>query len=213
MRTATFVIAAALAASMSFTAQAAPVNPTAGPPRLSEVSPAAGGPGDVIEILGEGFVENGRPATVTFLSVPGKVEEFSDTRLSVEVPVVQNPPDGFIELRITTSLGSDVAPFRYYAGQPGELSAPTVLDGKASKGKVRLRWGVPKTGADKVTAYEWRFQLKGKAWSKWKKVAKGAKARKQVVKKIRPKKMYVFEVRAMAGTTAGPSASVELKGK
>lgn len=38
-------------------------------------------------------------------------------------------------------------------------------------------------------------------------------ARKQVVKKIRPKKMYVFEVRAVAGTTAGPAASMELKGK
>ena len=213
MRTATFVIAAALAASMSLTAQASPVQVSSGPPRLSEVSPALGSPGDVIEILGEGFVESGKPATVTFDGIPGEIDEFSATRLAVEVPVVPSPSGDFVELRIATSLGFEIAPFRYYPGQPGALSAPTVLNGKASKGKVKLRWGAPTSGADKVTRYEWRFQLKGKAWSKWKKVAKGAKARKQVVKKIRPKKMYVFEVRAMAGSTAGPAASVELKGK
>lgn len=213
LRVASILIATAVAASMAVPAHAAHVQPAAMAPQIDSVDPGLGGPGDIIEITGRGFVEGGRPATVTFLSVPGIVESFTDSLLVVEVPVIPNPPDGFIELRISTSLGADVAPFRYYPGSPGALSAPTALTGKAGKGQVRLRWGVPTSGADQITGYMYRFQLKGKKWSKWKKVAKGAKARKQVVKKIAPKRTYVFEVRAMAGTTEGPAASWELTRK
>jgi hypothetical protein len=218
LRVASLLVATAVAASMAMPAQAAPVQQVAIAPQIDSVDPGFGGPGDTIEITGRGFTEGGRPARVTFTppqapGVAGIIESFTDSRLVVEVPNIPNGPDAFIELRVSTSLGSEVAPFRYYPGTPGALSAPRSLTGKAGKGQVRLRWGVPTSGADQITGYEYRFQIKGKKWAKWKKVAKGAKARKQVVKKISPKKTYVFEVRAMAGTTEGPAASWELKKK
>jgi hypothetical protein len=65
-----------------------------------------------------------------------------------------------------------------------------------------------------VTSYQWSVSLAGTdRWSKWKTVAKGAKARKQTVKRIRPGKEYIFMVRAMAGTVAGSQASIIVRGK
>jgi hypothetical protein len=190
-------------------------------PQISYVDPAMGGAGDVLEIGGRGFVNSGQPASVTFhrtssdAGVRGTVQAgFTDERLTVTVPTITNPPAGFMELRITTSAGSDSAPFRYYSGKPGALSQPTSLAAKATKGKVTLRWMPPTTGASTVTAYEWTVSVKGTdRWAPWKKVAKGAQARSQVVKRIRPKTAYVFEVRAVAGSTQGPGARIEVRGK
>ena len=184
-------------------------------PQLSGISPGFGSPGDEIEITGTGFATGGSAPVVTFLSLyPGELVDFSNTRIRVIVPVIPDPPtDGRpIELRITTSAGSTSGPFVYY-GQSSNLGAPTVLKATAKKGKVILSWKPPAAGAASVTSYQWRSQVKGKAWSKWKTVSKGAKARKQTVKRIRPKQMYVFEVRAMAGSTEGPAASAQARGK
>ena len=182
-------------------------------PQIDSVSPGMGGPGDSIEITGRGFSDGGQAPTVTLLGTPATVTAFTDAAITFVVPVVSDPPDGFLELKVATSLGSDIAPFTYYGSPPGELGAPVGLAGKARKAKVRLTWSPPSQGASTVTEYQWRFQLKGKAWSPWRKVAKGADARQQLVKRIRPRQVYVFQVRAMAGTTAGPAATTQVTGK
>ena len=182
-------------------------------PQVDGVSPGIGGPGDVVEITGMHFSDGVNPPVVTFLSVPAEVAEYTDTTIMAVVPVVPDPPEGFIELRVTTSGGFGNAPFKYEEGSDGALSAPKLLSAKVFKGKIRLRWNAPESGAASVTAYEWRYQEMGKTWSPWKKSAKAGKARTQVVKRIRPKRTYVFEVRAMAGTTPGPAASVEARGR
>ena len=65
-----------------------------------------------------------------------------------------------------------------------------------------------------MTSYQWTMSVKGTdRWSKWKAVRGGAKGLKQTVKRIRPRTDYVVEVRAMAGTQAGPVAQVEFRGK
>lgn len=182
-------------------------------PQVDGVSPGIGGPGDIVEITGMHFSDGVNPPAVTFLSVPAEVTEYTDTLIMAVVPVVPDPPDGFIELRVTTSGGFGNAPFKYEEGSDGELSAPKLLSAKVFKGKIRLRWNAPESGAATVTAYEWRYQEKGKTWSPWKKSAKAGKARTQVIKRIRPKRVYVFEVRAVAGTTPGPVATVEARGR
>lgn len=194
-------------------ASAAPTSRSA--PQLSGISPGFGSPGDQIEITGTGFSDGGSAPVVSFLGLyPGEIVDFSNTRILVIVPVIPDPPgDGRpIELRVSTSAGSTSGPFVYY-GQSSSLSAPTGLKAKAKKGKVVLTWKPPASGASSVTSYQWRSQAKGKAWSKWKTVSKGAKARKQTVKRIRPKQVYVFEVRAMAGVKESPAASVQARGK
>lgn len=183
-------------------------------PQIDSVSPGFGSPGDLIEITGRGFDDGGNPPTVTFLSVPAKVQAFTDAAMTVVVPEIPNPPDGFLELLISNPAGSDRAPFRYYPSeQGGELTAPTSLTAKARKGKVILRWSPPASGAVTVVSYQWRFRQKGKGWSAWKTVAKGAQARQQVVKRIRPKKVYTFEVRAVAAGVPGPAATVSARGR
>jgi hypothetical protein len=207
------VTAAVIAAgALIAPANAAPVVPYAAP-QIDSVSPGMGGPGDRIEITGRGFSDAGQPPTVTFLSAPAQVATFSDSAITVVVPTIADPPDGFVELKVATAAGSDSAPFRYYAAPPGELGMPVGLKGTPLKGKVRLTWSPPTKGTDKVTEYQWRFQQRGKAWSPWKKSAKGAEARQQTVKRIRPRQVYVFQVRAMAGTTAGPAATTQVTGK
>lgn len=207
--TATAIAAGALIAP----ANAAPVVPYAAP-QIDSVSPGMGGPGDRIEITGRGFSDGGQAPTVTFQSATAQVAMFTDSGITVVVPTIADPPDGFVELRVATSAGSDVAPFRYYAAPPGELGTPVGLTGKALKGKVRLTWSPPTKGTDRVTEYQWRFQLQRGAWSPWKKVAKGSpEARQHTVKRIRPRLVYNFQVRAMAGTTAGPAATTQVTGK
>ena len=205
---AAFIVTAALTAPV----HALPVGPTAAP-QIDSVSPGMGGPGDRIEITGRGFSDGGQAPTVTFLSTPGQVTAFTDSAITVVVPTISNPPDGFVELKVATSAGSDVAPFRYYGSPPGELGMPVGLTGKALKAKVRLTWSPPTQGTSTVTEYQWRFQLQRGAWSPWMKVAKGAEARQQTVKRIRPRQVYVFQVRAMAGSTAGPAATTQVTGK
>lgn len=201
------------AVALTAPVHALPVSPMAAP-QIDGVSPGFGGPGDVIEITGRGFFNDGVPPTVTFLSLYGaEVEGWNDSRITVIVPVVPDAPEGFIELKVSTAAGSDVAPFRYYASPPGDLGMPVGLKGKALKGKVRLTWSPPTQGASTVTEYQWRFQQRGKAWSPWKKSAKGAEARQQVVKRIRPRQAYVFQVRAMAGSTEGPAATTPVTGR
>ena len=108
------------------------------------------------------------------------------------VPIITDPPDGFVELKVSTSSGFDMAPFRYYGSPPGELGMPVGLKGTPLKAKVRLTWSPPTQGASTVTEYQWRFQLQRGAWSPWKKVGKGgAEARQQTVKRIRPRQVYV----------------------
>lgn len=187
--------------------------PRATAPQIDSVSPGFGGPGDPIEITGRGFSDNGAPASVTFLGTPGTVTSFTDNQLVVLVPTIPDPPDGFVELRVSNSLGAEIAPFRYYAAPPGEVSEPVGLKAKATKGKVTLTWSPPSRGADTVTSYQWRFQPKRGAWSTWRTVAKGAAARQQVVKRVRPKKVYVFQVRAVAGSTTAPAATTQAKGR
>lgn len=183
-------------------------------PQIDGVSPGFGGPGDVIEIEGLHFNDGVSAPAVTFLGVPAEVVAFTDTLIETVVPVVPNPPDGFIELRVTTAGGIAQAPFTYKEGADGQLSAPKLLRAQVFKGKIRLRWNAPEVGASTVTAYEWRFQQKGAAtWSEWKKSGRAGKARTQVVKRIRPKRVYVFEVRAVAGTNPGPVAMVEARGR
>ena len=207
------VTAAIIAAgAMIAPANAAPVVPYAAP-QIDGVSPGMGGPGDRIEITGRGFSDGGQAPTVTILSTPAQVTTFTDSVITVVVPTITDPPDGFVELKVSTSAGFDVAPFRYYGAPPGELGMPVGLAGKPLKGKVRLTWSPPTQGANTVTEYQWRFQLQRSAWSPWKKVAKGTQARQQTVKRIRPKQVYVFQVRAMAGSTAGPAATTQVTGK
>ena len=207
--TAVLIAAGALVAP----ANAASVAPYAAP-QIDSVSPGMGGPGDRIEITGRGFSDGGQAPTVTILSTPAQVTTFTDSAITVVVPTIADPPEGFVELRVSTSAGSDIAPFRYYAAPPGELGMPVALKGTPLKGKVRLTWSPPTKGTTLVTAYEWRFQLQRGAWSPWKKVAKGgAEARQQTVKRIRPRLVYNFQVRAMAGTTAGPAATTQVTGK
>ena len=105
----------------------------------------------------------------------------------------------------TTQVPADV---------PGDrVTEPTSLSAAAQKGRVTLRWAPPNNASSTITAYQWRFQVKGGAWSPWRTVAKGAEARQQTVKRIRPRQVYVFQVRAMAGTTAGPAATTQVTGK
>ena len=208
------VLALGLATGGMAAAEAAgALQPRAVAPQIDSVSPAVGGPGDRIEITGRGFSDNGTAATVTFLSTPATVASFSDSQLVVVVPTISNPPEGFVELKVSNSAGSDVAPFRYYAAPPGDVSEPVGLKAAATRGKVTLTWTPPTRGADTVTAYQWRFQPQRGAWSAWKTVPKGATASKQVVKRIRPKKVYVFQVRAVAGTVTGPAATVQATGR
>ncbi len=189
------------------------IRPASVAPQIDSVDPAAGSPGDRIAITGRGFSVNGAAATVTFLGVAGTVTSFTDSQLTVIVPSIPNPPDGFVELRVSNPVGFDIAPFRYYAAPPGDVSEPVGIKAKPSKGKVTLTWAPPSRGANLVTAYEWRFQPQRGKWSKWTVAAKGAAARKQVVKRIRPKSVYVFQVRAVAGSTAGPAATTQAKGR
>jgi hypothetical protein len=192
----------------------AAIQPRAIAPQIDSVSPAMGGPGDRIEITGRGFSDNGSPATVTFLLTPATVSEFTDSAMTVIVPTISNPPEGFVELKVSNSAGSDIAPFRYYAAPPGEVSEPVGLKARPSKGKVTLTWSPPTQGAALVTSYQWRSQLRGAIkWSDWKTVAKGAAAGSQVVKRIRPKKVYVFQVRALAGSVTGPAATTSATGR
>jgi hypothetical protein len=173
-----------------------------------------GGPGDRVEITGRGFTDGGSPATVTFLSTPANVAEFTDSAMTVIVPTITNPPEGFVELKVSNGAGSDVAPFRYYAAPPGDVSEPVGLKARPAKGKVTLTWSPPSQGAALVTSYQWRSQLRGAMkWSEWKTVAKGAAAGSQVVKRIRPKKVYVFQVRALAGSLTGPAATTSATGR
>ena len=207
--TAALIAAGALIAPVN----AAPVAPYAAP-QIDSVSPGMGGPGDRIEITCRGFSDGGQAPTVTILSTPAQVTTFTDSAITVVVPTISDPPDGFVELKVSTSAGFDVAPFRYYGSPPGELGMPVGLKGTPLKGKVRLNWSPPTQGASSVTEYQWRFQLQRGAWSPWKKVAKGgADARQQTVKRIRPRQVYVFQVRAMAGSTAGPAATTQVTGK
>jgi hypothetical protein len=104
-------------------------------------------------------------------------------------------------------FGSRITPKKQTPG------APTNLRASASKGRVTLTWAPPAQGAGGVTDYQWRSQVKGATEGNWKKVAKGAGARQQVVLRIRPKVVYVFQVRAMAGSTAGPAATTQARGK
>jgi hypothetical protein len=188
-------------------------------PQIDSISPGFGRAGDVIEITGRGFRNGGLPPTVTFLSLyQGEVDGWNDSRITVIVPVVPNPPDGFIELRVTTSAGSDVGPFRYYSDGPSPSpttpGAPQGLKAVAKKGKVLLSWRAPASGASSVTSYQWMISVKGTdRWSKWKTVRGGANGLKQTAKRIRPRTAYLVEVRAMAGTQAGPAAQVEFRGK
>lgn len=190
------------------------VSPMAAP-QIDGVSPGFGGPGDVIEITGRGFLNGGLPPTVTFMSLyAGTVDGWNDTRITVIVPVVPDPPDGFIELRVTTAGGSDVGPFRYYSDAPATLSAPQALKATPTRGKVALSWRAPVSGATSVTSYQWTMSIKGTdRWSKWKTVRGGPRGLKQTVKRIKPRTTYVVEVRAMAGAQAGPAAQVEFTGK
>ena len=215
MRTRFLLAPAALvvAAALTAPAHALPVSPNAAP-QIDSVSPGMGGPGARIEITGRGFSDGGQAPTVTILSTPAQVTTFTDSAITVVVPTISDPPDGFVELKVSTSAGFDVAPFRYYGSPPGELGMPVGLAGKPLKGKVRLTWSPPTQGASTVTEYHWRFQLQRGAWSPWKKVAKGgAEARQQTVKRIRPRQVYNFQVRAMAGSTAGPAATTQVTGK
>ena len=189
------------------------VAPRATAPQIDSVSPGMGGPGDRIEITGRGLSDGGAPATVTFLSTPATVSSFTDNQLTVIVPTISDPPEGFVELKVANSLGSDIAPFRYYAAPPGDVSEPVGLKARPTKGRVTLTWAPPSRGADTVTSYQWRSQPQRGAWSPWKTVAKGAAASKQVVKRIRPKKVYIFQVRAMAETVTGPAATVQATGR
>lgn len=187
-------------------------------PLLSGISPGFGKAGDVVEITGSGFSSDGRAPKVTFLSLyEADIEEYSDSRIIVIVPVVPNPPDDGrpIELRVTTSAGSDAGPFRYYGGDsPGSLSEPAALTVKVKKGKVNLRWRPPESGASSVTSYQWTISVKGTdRWSKWATVKGGPRGLKKTVKRIKPRTDYLVEVRAMAGKTAGPVAQVEFRGK
>jgi hypothetical protein len=203
-----------IAGGMTVAQSVSAVESRAVAPQIDSVSPAMGGPGDRIEITGRGFSDSGRAASVTFLGTPATVSSFSDNELVVLVPMIPNPPDGFIELKVSTSLGSDIAPFRYYAAPPGDVSEPVGIKARPAKGKVTLTWSPPSRGAALVTSYQWRSQLRGALkWSEWKTVAKGAAAKSQVVKRIRPKQTYVFQVRALAGSTAGPAATTSAKGK
>jgi hypothetical protein len=187
-------------------AQAAPV--------IAGISPGSGSPGDLIEITGDHLVVSGERPRVTFLNrYEGTLLQFSESIILVVVPTIPDPPaDGRpIELRVTTSAGSDARAFRYSAPS---LGAPVGLKATALRGKVRLRWMPPASGASSVTSYQWSFALAGTdRQSKWKTVAQGAKARKQTVKRIRPGRDYVFFVRAMAGTEAGVPASVIARGQ
>ena len=204
-----FMTAGALVAPV----QAKLMSPAAAP-QIDSVSPGMGGPGDRIEITGRGFSSGGQAPTVTFLGTPASVSAFTDSVVTVVVPVVPDPPDGFLEIKVATSEGFDIAPFRYYAAPPVNLGAPVGLAARALKGKVTLTWSPPRQGASTVTEYQWRSQLKGAAWSPWTKVGKGgADARQQEVKRIRPRQVYVFQVRAMAGATAGPAATTQVTGK
>ena len=206
---AAFIVAVALTAPV----QALPASPAAAP-QIDSVSPGMGGPGDRIEITGRGFSDGGQAPTVTILSTPAQVTTFTDSAITVVVPTISDPPDGFVELKVSTSAGFDVAPFRYYGSPLGELGMPVGLKGTPLKGKVRLNWSPPTQGASTVTEYQWRFQLQRGAWSPWKAVAKGgAEARQQTVKRIRPRLVYNFQVRAMAGSTAGPAATTQVTGK
>jgi len=186
------------------------------PPQLSSINPGFGSPGDVIEITGNHLTNGSSPPRVTFLSLyEGTVVSFGETKVSVVVPTIPNPPsDGRpIELRVTTSAGSDAGPFRYYGNTSG-LGAPTSLKATAKKGKVLLRWQPPVSGAASITSYQWSVALAGTdKWSKWRTVAKGPKGTKQTVKRIRPGKDYIFKVRAMSGTVAGDEASLIVRGK
>lgn len=206
--TATLFAAGALIAP----AHAAPVTPYAAP-QIDGVSPGMGSPGDRIEITGRGFSDGGGAPTVTFLSTPATVQSFTDSAITVVVPTISDPPDGFVELKVSTSGGSDVAPFRYYGSAPSGLGEPKSLTATATKGKVTLRWAPPTNGASTVTGYQWRYQLKGAAWSPWKTSAKGADARQQAVKRIRPRQVYLFQVRAIAGATQGPAVTIQATGK
>ena len=206
---AAFIVTAALPAPV----HALPVSPNAAP-QIDSVSPGMGGPGDRIEITGRGFSDGGKAPTVTILNTPAQVTTFTDSAITVVVPIITDPPDGFVELKVSTSSGFDMAPFRYYGSPPGELGMPVGLKGTPLKAKVRLTWSPPTQGASTVTEYQWRFQLQRGAWSPWKKVGKGgAEARQQTVKRIRPRQVYVFQVRAMAGSTAGPAATTQVTGK
>ena len=206
---AAFIVAVALTAPV----HALPASPAAAP-QIDSVSPGMGGPGDRIEITGRGFSDGGQAPTVTILSTPAQVTTFTDSAITVVVPTISDPPEGFVELKVSTSAGFDVAPFRYYGSPPGELGMPVGLKGTPLKGKVRLNWSPPTQGASTVTEYQWRFQLQRGAWSPWKTVAKGgAEARQQTVKRIRPRLVYNFQVRAMAGSTAGPAATTQVTGK
>ncbi|MEY3732976.1 MAG: hypothetical protein RL347_335 [Actinomycetota bacterium] len=214
---ATSLVSAALGLALigiGSTMAASATSPRATAPQIDSVSPGMGGPGDRIEITGRGFSDGGSPATVTFLSTPATVAEFTDSAMTVIVPTIANPPEGFVELKVSNSAGSDIAPFRYYAAPPGEVSEPVGLKARPSKGKVTLTWSPPTRGSALVTSYQWRSQLRGAIkWSDWKTVAKGPAAKSQVVKRIRPKQTYVFQVRAMAGSVTGPAATVSARGK
>ena len=206
---AAFIVAVALTAPV----HALPASPAAAP-QIDSVSPGMGGPGDRIEITGRGFSDGGQAPTVTMLSTPAQVTTFTDSAITVVVPTISDPPEGFVELKVSTSAGFDVAPFRYYGSPPGELGMPVGLKGTPLKGKVRLNWSPPTQGASTVTEYQWPFQLQRGAWSPWKTVAKGgAEARQQTVKRIRPRLVYNFQVRALAGSTAGPAATTQVTGK
>lgn len=206
---AAFIAAGALIAPV----QAQPVSPTAAP-QINSVSPGMGGPGDAVELTGTGLSVGGEAPTVTFLDLyPAQVKSHSPSALTVVVPTIPDPPDGIIQIRVTTTSGSGIAPFRYYATPPGDVTSPTSLKARPTKGKVTLTWGPPTGGASMVTAYEWRVQLQRGPWSVWKKVAKGAAARQQTVLRIKRGKVYVFQVRAIAGATRGPAATTLATGQ
>lgn len=209
------VVPAALIASGALISpvQALPISPTAAP-QITSVSPRMGGPGDAVELTGTGLSVGGEAPSVTFLDLyPAQVKSHSPSALTVVVPTIPDPPDGFIQIRVTTSSGSGIAPFRYYATPPGEVTSPTSLKARPTRGKVTLTWGPPTGGAGMVTAYEWRFQLQRGPWSAWKKVAKGADARQQTVLRMKRNKVYVFQVRAIAGSQRGPAATTQATGK
>ncbi|HEX5423452.1 MAG TPA: SBBP repeat-containing protein, partial [Candidatus Acidoferrales bacterium] len=116
------------------------------PPSISGISPTQGGIGTTVILTGSGFGASQGTSTVVFNGIPAQALRWSDSSVSVSVPVGLNPGNAMVSVGVNGSL-SNVAQFTVSAPLFVSPSQVTLTVGNTQPIELRDGNGVSISGA------------------------------------------------------------------